>query len=214
MNCACFGNSFFQRKKDRSFSTGNLEGQSLKNIRKFSYNELRAATDNFHVIHKIGRGGFGLVYKGILKDGVEVAIKTLTVESKQGVGEFLTEINTISNVRHPNLVALLGCCAEGANRILVYEYLENGSLDQVLLGRNADRAGMNWERRSVICLGTARGLAYLHEELVPHIVHRDIKASNILLSKDFLPKIGDFGLAKLFPDDITHISTRVAGTSG
>lgn len=153
------------------------------------------------------------MYKGILKNGVEVAIKKLSAESKQGAREFLTEIDTISNVKHPNLVELLGCCVHESHKILVYEYIENSSLDRALLGSNQG-IKLDWEKRSTICIGTARGLAYLHEELVPHIVHRDIKASNILLDEDLQPKIGDFGLAKLFPDNITHISTKIAGTTG
>ncbi|KAB1199195.1 putative serine/threonine-protein kinase [Morella rubra] len=191
----------------------NYSGNSLGNVKNFSYKELRLATDSFHPSKKLGRGGFGTVYKGTLKNGIEVAVKTLSAQSKQGLREFLTEINTISNVRHPNLVALLGCCVEGSNRILVYEYAENNSLDQALLGSKSSKIKLDWVKRSAISLGTAKGLAFLHEELVPHIVHRDIKASNILLDKDFNPKIGDFGLAKLFPDDITHISTRIAGTT-
>jgi len=154
------------------------------------------------------------VYKGNLKDGTQVAIKTLSAESKQGINEFLTEINVISNVRHPNLVKLLGCCVEGKNRLLVYEYAENNSLANALLGPKNKCIPLDWEKRAAICIGTASGLAFLHEEAQPRIVHRDIKASNILLDKRLLPKIGDFGLAKLFPDTITHISTRVAGTMG
>ncbi|CAM8975142.1 hypothetical protein QQ045_030808 [Rhodiola kirilowii] len=187
---------------------------SLGGIKHFSYNELKAATNNFDVSHRLGRGGFGIVYKGTLRNGLQVAVKALSVESRQGVHEFMTEINTISNVRHPNLVELVGYCIHDSNRILVYEYVENNSLDRALLGSKSTNIKLDWEKRSAICLGTAQGLAFLHEELVPHIVHRDIKASNILLDKDFNPKIGDFGLAKLFPDDITHISTRIAGTTG
>ncbi|RYR18620.1 hypothetical protein Ahy_B03g063240 isoform C [Arachis hypogaea] len=149
-----------------------------------------------------------------IDDGRQVAVKTLSAGSRQGVREFLTEIKTISNVKHPNLVELVGCCVQGPNRILVYEYVENNSLDRALLGTRSINIRLDWRKRSIICMGTARGLAFLHEELVPHIVHRDIKASNILLDTDFNPKIGDFGLAKLFPDDITHISTRIAGTTG
>uniref|UniRef100_A0A2N9EJI5 Protein kinase domain-containing protein n=1 Tax=Fagus sylvatica TaxID=28930 RepID=A0A2N9EJI5_FAGSY len=152
--------------------------------------------------------------RGTLKSGVEVAVKTLSAQSKQGLREFLTEINTITNVKHPNLVELLGCCVQESNRILVYEYVENNSLDRALLGSQSRNIKLDWGKRSAICVGTATGLAFLHEELVPHIVHRDIKASNILIDKDFNPKIGDFGLAKLFPDNITHISTRIAGTTG
>uniref|UniRef100_A0A251S971 Putative phosphorylase kinase, gamma catalytic subunit n=1 Tax=Helianthus annuus TaxID=4232 RepID=A0A251S971_HELAN len=211
MSCRCFGSRV--QKKETS-SHRELEGYSLDNIRNFSYKELQLATHNFDRSTKIGRGGFGVVYKGILKDGTQVAVKTLCAESKQGVREFLAEINTISNVRHRNLVELIGCCVEGTHRILVYEFVENNSLDHAILGKKSNAIELNWEKRSKICIGTARGLAYLHEELKPHIVHRDIKASNILLDKNFAPKIGDFGLAKLFPDSITHISTKLAGTTG
>ncbi|KAH9626981.1 hypothetical protein KSS87_017832 [Heliosperma pusillum] len=214
MSCDCFGRPSSQKKQNSGPSVREVEGQLLQNIRQFSYNDLRAATDNFNLNNKIGRGGFGIVFEGILKGGLQVAVKTLSTESKQGLNEFLSEINTIANVRHPNLVELIGCCVEGTNRILVYEYVVNNSLDRALLGYTSDRRKLNWETRSAICLGTAKGLAYLHEELVPPIVHRDIKASNILLDENFLPKIGDFGLAKLFPEDITHISTRIAGTMG
>ncbi|XP_077223922.1 cold-responsive protein kinase 1-like isoform X3 [Tasmannia lanceolata] len=139
-------------------------------------------------------------------------MKSLSTESKQGIREFLTEIDIISNISHPNLVELIGCCIEGENRALIYEYVENGSLDRALLG--SKRIRLDWDTRSNICMGTARGLAYLHEELDPCIVHRDIKVSNILLDGNLAPKIGDFGLAKLFPDNVTHLSTRIAGTVG
>ncbi|KAL8228687.1 hypothetical protein R6Q57_013587 [Mikania cordata] len=205
--------------RDTGFVAGQValkaeSSHSLDNIRNFSYKELQLATYNFDRSTKIGRGGFGVVYKGILKDGTQVAVKTLGAQSKQGVREFLAEVNTISNVKHQNLVELIGCCVEGNNRILVYEFVENNSLDHALLGKRSKNTELDWERRSEICIGIARGLAYLHEELEPRIVHRDIKASNILLDKDFNPKIGDFGLAKLFPDSITHISTKLAGTTG
>ncbi|KAK8926461.1 putative leucine-rich repeat receptor-like serine/threonine-protein kinase [Platanthera zijinensis] len=180
----------------------------------FSYNEMRSATSSFHPTNKIGYGGFGTVYKGILSDGTQVAIKSLSIESKQGIREFLTEIEMLSNVRHPNLVRLIGCCVEGANRMLVYEYMENNSLARALLGPYNKQIALNWTERAAICLGAANGLAFLHEEVEPNIVHRDIKASNVLLDKNLRPKIGDFGLAKLFPDTVTHVSTRVAGTMG
>ncbi|KAM1485242.1 hypothetical protein ACFXTO_037197 [Malus domestica] len=214
---SCFGASVAEKRKRKSGSGQfghDLDENVLENIKAFSYNELRSATDNFHPSNKIGRGGFGTVYKGTLTSGKHVAVKTLAAQSKQGVREFLNEINTISNVRHPNLVELIGCCVQEAGRVLVYEYVENKSLDHALLGPTSRTIKLDWEKRSAICLGTARGLTYLHEELVPHIVHRDIKASNLLLDREFNPKIGDFGLAKLFPDDITHISTRIAGTTG
>ncbi|OVA00562.1 Protein kinase domain [Macleaya cordata] len=224
MSCSCFGASIVERRKDPAHNLFGIDGEDLNcgahrtlpgNIKVYSYNELRSATNNFNATsNKIGRGGFGTVYKGVLKSGRQVAVKALSAESKQGVHEFLTEIEVIANVKHPNLVELIGCCVQGTNRILVYEYVENNSLDRALLGTRSKTIKLDWARRSAICLGTARGLSYLHEELEPHIVHRDIKASNILLDKEFVPKIGDFGLAKLFPENITHISTRVAGTTG
>ncbi|KAJ3682663.1 hypothetical protein LUZ60_012890 [Juncus effusus] len=184
------------------------------NVKIFPYKELRSATRNFHPTNNIGRGGFGVVYKGMLRDGSQVAIKSLSAESKQGSKEFLTEIDIISSIRHPNLVQLIGCCIEGNNRLLVYEFLENNSVASALLGSKKKRMRLDWEQRAAICVGTASGLAFLHEEAEPRIVHRDIKASNILLDENLVPKIGDFGLAKLFPDSVTHISTRVAGTMG
>ncbi|XP_073044507.1 cold-responsive protein kinase 1 isoform X4 [Primulina eburnea] len=190
------------------------QGVNVNNVRLFSYNSLRSATRNFHPSNKIGRGGFGEVYKGVLRDGTEAAIKTLSANSKQGCSEFLTEIQMISKVQHPNLVQLIGCCIEGPYRILVYEYLENNSLATALLGSKGKLVELDWSKRAEICMGTASALAFLHEDAVPRIVHRDIKASNILLDENFLPKIGDFGLAKLFPDNVTHVSTRVAGTMG
>uniref|UniRef100_A0A453IFP8 non-specific serine/threonine protein kinase n=1 Tax=Aegilops tauschii subsp. strangulata TaxID=200361 RepID=A0A453IFP8_AEGTS len=192
--------------------SGHVLSRSGRNIQVFSLKELKSATRNFQMTNCIGRGGFGPVYKGDLKDGTQVAIKRLSAESKQGTNEFLTEIDVISNVRHPNLVRLIGCCVEGNNRLLVYEYAENNSLSNALLGPKSRCIPLNWQTRAAICTGTASGLAFLHEEAQPRIVHRDIKASNILLDKTLVPKIGDFGLAKLFPDAITHISTRVAGT--
>ncbi|KAK9126139.1 hypothetical protein Scep_014985 [Stephania cephalantha] len=183
------------------------------NVRLFSYNALRSATRNLHRSNKLGEGGFGVVYRGTLRDGTEVAIKSLSTESSQGIREFLNEINVISNVRHPNLVQLIGCCTDGRNRVLVYEYLENNSLAAALLAPKS-RIHLDWPKRVSIIMGTARGLAFLHDEAKPCIIHRDIKASNILLDRDFNPKIGDFGLARLIPNYASHVSTRVAGTVG
>ncbi|XP_068495334.1 cold-responsive protein kinase 1-like isoform X2 [Phaseolus vulgaris] len=152
--------------------------------------------------------------QGLLKDGKLAAIKVLSEESTQGVKEFMTEINVISEIEHENLVKLYGCCVEGKHRILVYNFLENNSLAQTILGSGHNNNIFDWKTRSRICIGIARGLSYLHEEVKPHIVHRDIKASNILLDKDLTPKISDFGLAKLIPSYMTHVSTRVAGTIG
>ncbi|KAL5977014.1 hypothetical protein ACLOJK_021352 [Asimina triloba] len=178
----------------------------------FSYAELRTATEDFSPQNKLGQGGFGPVYKGTLTDGRIVAVKQLSVTSHQGKSQFVAEIAAISAVQQRNLVKLYGCCIEGQNRLLVYEYLENKSLDQALFGKSS--LHLDWKTRFEICLGTARGLAYLHEESRPRIVHRDVKASNILLDSNLNPKISDFGLAKLYDDHMTHISTRVAGTIG
>ncbi|KAJ4754844.1 Leucine-rich repeat transmembrane protein kinase [Rhynchospora pubera] len=178
----------------------------------FSYAEIRAATDSFNTANILGKGGYGPVYKGKLPDGRIVAVKQLSLTSQQGKEQFVTEIATISTVQQKNLVKLFGCCIEGNNPLLVYEYLENGSLDQALFGKQS--LFLNWATRFEICLGVARGLTYLHEGSSVRIVHRDIKASNILLDVDLNPKISDFGLAKLYDDKKTHINTRVAGTIG
>ncbi|CBI20015.3 hypothetical protein VitviT2T_018454 [Vitis vinifera] len=200
-----------RRKKPYENQDEELLGMDARPY-TFSYAELKNATGDFSPSNKLGEGGFGPVYKGTLSDGRVVAVKQLSVSSHQGKNQFVTEIATISAVQHRNLVKLYGCCIEGVNRSLVYEYLENKSLDQALFGEgNLD---LVWPTRYDICLGVARGLAYLHEESRLRIVHRDVKASNILLDYYLNPKISDFGLAKLYDDTKTHISTRVAGTIG
>ncbi|XP_023882769.1 probable LRR receptor-like serine/threonine-protein kinase At1g56140 isoform X2 [Quercus suber] len=200
-----------RRRKPPTNDDEELLGIDAKTF-TFSYGELKTATEDFNPDNKLGEGGFGPVYKGTLNDGRVIAVKQLSVTSHQGKNQFLTEIATISAVQHRNLVKLYGCCIEGDKRLLVYEYLENKSLDQALFGKRT--LNLDWSMRFDICLGVARGLAYLHEESRLRIVHRDVKASNILLDSDLIPKISDFGLAKLYDDKKTHISTRVAGTIG
>ncbi|GMN64451.1 hypothetical protein TIFTF001_033521 [Ficus carica] len=178
----------------------------------FSLRHIKSATGNFDPANKIGEGGFGPVYKGVLSDGRVIAVKQLSSKSKQGNREFINEIGMISALQHPNLVNLYGCCIEGNQLLLVYEYLENNSLARALFGSEEHRLRLDWKTRKKICLGIARGLAYLHEESRLKIVHRDIKATNVLLDKDLNAKISDFGLAKLDEEDNTHISTRIAGT--
>ncbi|CAL8151057.1 unnamed protein product [Prunus armeniaca] len=156
-----------------------------------------------------GKRTMSILLRGTLSDGRVVAVKQL---SHQGKSQFVTEIATISAVQHRNLVKLYGCCIEGSHHILVYEYLENKSLDQALFGRND--LHLNWPTRFNILLGTARGLAYLHEESTPRIIHRDVKASNILLDAELSLRISDFGWAKVCDDEKTHMSTQVAGTIG
>ncbi|CAK9237255.1 unnamed protein product, partial [Sphagnum troendelagicum] len=181
----------------------------------FGYAELKVATRDFHPTMKLGEGSFGVVYKGIFANGVEVAIKQLFVKTQKNIDEFLNEVVIISGVKHRNLVKLKGCCLRDNKRLLVYEYLENGDLANLLFGGQNNREVLFWPTRFNICLGIARGLHYLHDICQPRIIHRDIKASNILLDKKLQPKIADFGLAFLFPDDKSHISTmHVAGTRG
>lgn len=214
MTC-CF--HLFSKKGSSSVtrSTGvDIDFSEIQNVNIYTYKELRIATEGFSPANKIGQGGFGAVYKGKLKNGSLVAIKVLAAESRQGVREFLTEIKVISSVEHENLVKLDGCCVEDNHRILVYGYVENNSLAQTLIGSGHSNIQFSWHVRRNICIGVARGLAYLHEEVRPHIIHRDIKASNVLLDKNLQPKISDFGLAKLIAPNLTHISTRVAGTVG
>ncbi|KAL4010485.1 hypothetical protein IC575_029977 [Cucumis melo] len=201
----------FRRRKGCSSEDEELFGIDER-PHTYGYSELRNATEDFSSSNKLGEGGFGPVYKGILNDGRVIAVKQLSVKSGQGRNQFVAEISTLSAVQHRNLVKLHGCCIEGQNRLLVYEYLEKGSLDRALFGKR--NFPLDWPKRFDICLGVARGLSYLHEESRLRIVHRDVKASNILLDADLNPKISDFGLAKLYDDKKTHISTIVAGTIG
>lgn len=211
MTCSCL---FFKKKPAPQTTEIDEDISGIQNTKLFTYKELRLATGNFHRSNKIGEGGFGVVYKGTFRDGTMAAIKVLSADSRQGLREFLAEIETIAEIEHEHLVKLYGCCVEDKHRILVYGYLENNNLAQALNGGVRSSIQLNWHTRCKICIGVARGLAFLHEEVRPHIIHRDIKASNILLDKTLTPKISDFGLAKLFPDNMTHISTRVAGTVG
>ncbi|AQK60451.1 putative protein kinase superfamily protein isoform X1 [Zea mays] len=211
----CFSTFCKKRRATRQPSSHHNEDvPGCSNITKYTYKELVRATNNFNPLNKIGEGGFGSVYKGQLRNGTVIAVKVLSSESRQGVREFLNELVAISDISHDNLVKLYGYCAEGDQRILVYNHLENNSLAQTLLGSSHSNIQFDWKTRVNICLGIARGLAYLHHGVSPHIVHRDIKASNILLDRDLTPKISDFGLAKLLPPNATHVSTRVAGTLG
>ncbi|KAH7284375.1 hypothetical protein KP509_34G051600 [Ceratopteris richardii] len=177
----------------------------------FSLQELEIATQGFHPNNKIGQGGFGVVYKGTL-NGQEVAIKRIMIGNQARKEEFLNEVKLITSVQHKNLIRLLGCCVDESERILVYEYLPNQSLDGFLFGQAQKKKVMGWQTRYEIILGMAKGLAYLHEESHYRIIHRDIKASNILLDNQLRPVIADFGLARLL--DASHINTRVAGTIG
>lgn len=178
----------------------------------FSYEELSMASDQFSDANLLGQGGFGFVHKGVLPNGKEVAIKHLKSGSVQGEREFRAEVEIISRVHHKHLVSLVGYCVAGAQRMLVYEFIPNSTLYFHLHGK--ERPVMNWPTRMKIALGSAKGLAYLHEDCHPKIIHRDIKAANILLDYNFDAMVADFGLARLSADNDTHISTRVMGTFG
>lgn len=206
-------------KPFRSHST--KEGQSEKELEQiaaqeqkvFAFETLVAATKDFHPTHKLGEGGFGPVYKGKLNDGRDIAVKRLSHTSNQGKKEFMNEAKLLARVQHRNVVNLLGYCAHGSEKLLVYEYVPHESLDKLLFKSNK-REKLDWKRRYDIICGVARGLLYLHEDSHNCIIHRDIKASNILLDDKWIPKIADFGMARLFPEDETHVNTRVAGTNG
>ncbi|KAI3413038.1 Protein kinase domain-containing protein [Psidium guajava] len=180
----------------------------------FAFEALVAATKDFHPTHKLGEGGFGPVYRGKLEDGREIAVKKLSRSSNQGKKEFTNEAKLLARVQHRNVVNLLGYCAHGAEKLLVYEYVPNESLDKLLFKSNSKKELLDWKRRFDIITGIARGLLYLHEDSHNCIIHRDIKASNILLDDKWVPKIADFGMARLFPEGETHVNTRVAGTNG
>ncbi|KAG9454225.1 hypothetical protein H6P81_007129 [Aristolochia fimbriata] len=180
----------------------------------FGLGTLRVATNDFSDTNKLGQGGFGPVYKGTLPDGREIAVKRLLTGSSQGMAEFRNEVDLVAKLQHRNLVRLLGCCAEDQEKLLVYEYVPNSSLDKFLFDAT-NRAQLDWDTRYRIIVGIARGLLYLHEDSRLRIIHRDLKASNILVDRDMNPKISDFGLARLFGGDETQGNTsRIAGTYG
>ncbi|XP_047332040.1 cysteine-rich receptor-like protein kinase 43 [Impatiens glandulifera] len=202
-----------------SFSKGGRETEDLEKIaaneqKQFSFETLAQATRNFHTDQKLGQGGFGPVYKGKLKDGREIAVKKLSQTSNQGKREFMTEAKLLAQVQHRNVVNLLGYCLHGSEKILVYDYIPHESLDKFLFKSENQRRLLDWKKRFDIISGIAKGLLYLHEDSHECIIHRDIKASNILLDGKWVPKIADFGMARLYKEDKTHVQTRVAGTNG
>ncbi|GLT81632.1 hypothetical protein SLE2022_000710 [Rubroshorea leprosula] len=197
-------------------STPQNESTSGHGVPIFSYLELAKATENFSNKSLIGRGGFGAVYRGQLEStGQVVAVKRLDKTGFQGDKEFLVEVLMLSLLRHPNLVSLIGYCAEGDQRLLVYEYMPLGSLEYHLHDLRHDQKPLDWNTRMKIAAGAAKGLEFLHNGADPPVIYRDLKSSNILLDEGFHPKLSDFGLAKFGPSgDKSHVSTRIMGTRG
>jgi serine/threonine protein kinase len=189
-----------------------VEDGKSHELKVYSLDRIKAATCNFSDSNKLGEGGFGPVYMGTLPGGEEVAVKRLCRNSGQGLEEFKNEVILIAKLQHRNLVRLLGCCLQREEKILVYEYMPNKSLDAFLF--NPEKQGLlDWSKRFDIIEGIARGLLYLHRDSRLRIVHRDLKASNILLDADMNPKISDFGMARMFGGDQNQFNTnRVVGT--
>ncbi|XVF77547.1 hypothetical protein PTKIN_Ptkin14bG0053800 [Pterospermum kingtungense] len=216
---ASFANISFKSDSSRKrYITQEITKRGKGNIsaKIFNYKELCTATNSFNPDNQLGEGGFGRVYKGKVESPNQVvAVKQLDRNGYQGNREFLVEVLMLSLLNHPNLVKLVGYCADGDQRILVYEYMANGSLEDHLLDIAPEKKPLDWNTRIKIAVGAAKGLEYLHETADPPVIYRDFKASNILLDQDFNPKLSDFGLAKLGPTgDKSHVSTRVMGTYG
>uniref|UniRef100_A0A5B7A5J6 non-specific serine/threonine protein kinase n=1 Tax=Davidia involucrata TaxID=16924 RepID=A0A5B7A5J6_DAVIN len=216
--------SYSEKSNAESLPTPRSEGEILSspNLKAFSFNELKNATRNFRPDSLLGEGGFGYVFKGWIDEhtltaakpgsGIVIAVKKLKPEGFQGHKEWLTEVNYLGQLHHPNLVKLIGYCSEGENRLLVYEFMPKGSLENHLFRRGPQP--LSWVTRIKVAIGAARGLYFLHDAEAP-VIYRDFKASNILLDADFNAKLSDFGLAKAGPTgDRTHVSTQVMGTHG
>ncbi|KAL9442471.1 hypothetical protein AB3S75_020894 [Citrus x aurantiifolia] len=182
--------------------------------RIFTYKELHTATNGFSDDNKLGEGGFGSVYWGRTSDGLQIAVKKLKAMNSKAEMEFAVEVEVLGRVRHKNLLGLRGYCAGTDQRLIVYDYMPNLSLLSHLHGQYAGEVQLDWKRRMKIAIGSAEGILYLHHEVTPHIIHRDIKASNVLLDSDFEPLVADFGFAKLIPEGVSHMTTRVKGTLG
>ncbi|CAI0459197.1 unnamed protein product, partial [Linum tenue] len=192
----------------------NLYRDKDSSVPIFEVNDIFVATGNFSLTNKLGQGGFGSVYKGLLRDGREVAVKRLSHTSTQGVQEFKNEVRIVSKLQHKNLARLYGCCINGEEKMLVYEYLPNRSLDIFIFDKTRN-SSLDWKRRFDIIIGIARGILYLHQDSRLKIIHRDLKPSNVLLDAAMNPKISDFGMARLFGEEQTEANTnRVVGTYG
>ncbi|KAK0579549.1 hypothetical protein LWI29_027784 [Acer saccharum] len=219
---------FYRRKIKISISTFtsstfldvSLSGKDQDGNRRntdlplFDFSTIAAATNNFSIKNKLGEGGFGSVYKGVLPNGREIAIKRLSKYSGQGIGEFKNEVTLTAKLQHRNLVSIVGCCIEAEEKMLVYEYVPNKSLDFFIFNETK-RTLLDWNKRFEIICGIARGILYLHQDSRLRIIHRDLKASNVLLDSALNPKISDFGMARIFGgEQIEGNTNRVVGTYG
>uniref|UniRef100_A0A0A9BPJ2 Protein kinase domain-containing protein n=1 Tax=Arundo donax TaxID=35708 RepID=A0A0A9BPJ2_ARUDO len=217
--CFCFWRQrrpIAEAKKPYTTYSAEAEDVEMVDSMMIDVSTLRAATGDFDESNKLGEGGFGAVYKGVLPDGDEIAVKRLSNRSTQGVEELKNELALVAKLKHKNLVRLVGVCLEQQERLLVYEFVPNRSLDLILFDtENERREQLDWGQRYKIINGITRGLQYLHEDSQLKVVHRDLKASNILLDANMNPKISDFGLARIFSRDQTQaVTNSIVGTSG
>ncbi|XP_056172878.1 G-type lectin S-receptor-like serine/threonine-protein kinase At4g27290 isoform X2 [Syzygium oleosum] len=204
----------WKRRMKRRALVGMTSGTDDIDLPLYDFATVAIATNHFSQTNKLGAGGFGSVYKGSLSTGQEVAVKRLSKFSRQGPDEFMNEVILIARLQHRNLVGLVGCCIDGEERMLIYEYMPNKSLDYFIFDHDGS-SSLEWKRRFDIFLGIARGLLYLHQDSKVQVIHRDLKTSNILLDYDMNPKISDFGLARNFQGDDTEAKTRrIVGTYG
>lgn len=197
-------------------NSGRMPETKLRGVQVFTYKQLEMSTDKFSEANVIGNGGYGVVYRGVLIDGTVAAIKVLQREGKQWERSFRLEVDLLSRLHSPYLVELLGYCADQHHRLLIFDYMPNGSLQQHLHNAHKQSTNsLNWGIRLRIALDCARALEYLHEHTTPSVIHRDFKCSNVLLDQNFRAKVSDFGLAKIGSDKLNGlISTRVLGTTG
>ncbi|XP_047940250.1 probable serine/threonine-protein kinase PBL21 [Salvia hispanica] len=204
--------------EEKASDFANIQVATERGLQVFTFKQLHSATGGFGKSNVIGRGAFGLVYRGVLQNGRKVAVKLMDQAGQQGEDEFTAEVELLGRLSSPYLLSLIGFCSKSNSKLLVYEFMANGGLQEHLYpisGNKAMPSNLNWETRLRIALEAAKGLEYLHEHVSPPVIHRDFKSSNILLDKNFHAKVSDFGLAKHGPEKAgAHVSTRVLGTQG
>lgn len=200
----CCGKGFDRKKKGKTEPTWRI----------FSLKELHAATNSFNYDNKLGEGRFGSVYWGQLWDGSQIAVKRLKAWSDREELDFAVEVEILARIRHKNLLSVRGYCAEGQERLIVYDYMPNLSLVSHLHGQHSAECLLDWTRRMNIAVSSAQAIAYLHHHATPHIIHGDVRASNVLLDSDFEARVTDFGYGKLIPDDATDGATKTKGNLG